>query len=205
METVHGQTGVNPAATPEAPAAGTGVATTADGAMIEQAMLEFETPLLRYVGQVLGRQYDEAQDVVQDVFIRLHRQLESQGRGSIDNLRCWLYRVAHNLAMDCGRRRGRQRRLEEKALSDPVVGETLGTQLPGPARDAMHREACENAMREVDRLPDEQRHVLLLKIIQGLTLREISEITGLKIGTVNYRLTQALATLASRLKGADTR
>jgi len=69
----------------------------------------------------------------------------------------------------------------------------------------MHREACENAMREVDRLPDEQRHVLLLKIIQGLTLREISEITGLKIGTVNYRLTQALATLASRLKGADTR
>ncbi len=162
---------------------------------------EYETPLLRYVGRLLGWRYDEAQDVVQEVFMKLHRQVGRQGLAGIGNLRCWLYRVAHNLAMDYGRARRRRQELEQKALSDPAVLERLQGRAPGAGVEEVARtEASQRALAAVAGLPEEQRSVVLLKLIQGLTLREISEATGMKIGTVNYRLTQGLRGLAAQLK-----
>ena len=203
MEPVNEQTGLPETAATAlvAPTAGAGGAAVSS-MPLEKVMDQFETPLLRYVAQVLGRQYDEAQDVVQDVFIRFHRHVEQEGAASIGNLRCWLYRVAYNLAMDYGRRRGRRQRLEEKVMNDPVLGEVVGVQSPPPGKALAQQEMRELALREVQALPEEQRQVLLLKMLEGLTLREIGDITGLKIGTVNYRLTQALETVAARLKGA---
>lgn len=163
---------------------------------------EYESPLLRYVARLIGTRYDEAQDVVQDTFLKLHSHIGKNGAGSIDNLRCWLYRVAHNLAMDCGRSRRRRHELAEKALSDPAIIEQVRGARVGDARDCEHGESVQAALDAVSRLPDDQRNVVLLKTIQGLTLREISEITGMKMGTVNYRLTQGLRSLAAQLKGA---
>jgi RNA polymerase sigma factor (sigma-70 family) len=165
-------------------------------------MRQYESALLRYVGQLLGSRYDEAQDVVQEVFIRLHRQVTGSGTRSIDNLRCWLYRVSHNLAMDVGRKRRRRHCLQEQIMSDPVINETGVVTSAGPdaAEAAEHHETCALAVAELQSLPEEQKSVILLKVIHGLTLRETGEITGLKIGTVNYRLTQGLQTLAKRLK-----
>ena len=162
---------------------------------------EYESPLLRYAARLIGARYDEAQDVVQDVFLKLHKQVDQHGFASIGNMRCWLYRVAHNLAMDYGRSRRRRRELEAKALSDPSVMEKLrGSELKD-ARDYEKEESAQVALAAVETLPDEQKNVILLKIIQGLTLKEISTITGMKIGTVNYRLTQGLRALAVQLKG----
>jgi len=169
---------------------------------------EYESPLLRYVARLIGTRYDEAQDVVQDTFMKLHSQVAKQGAASIGNMRCWLYRVAHNLAMDYGRSRRRRRDLEDKALSDPaVMAKVSGSRLED-ARDYERKESAQVALAAVGKLPDEQRNVVLLKIIQGLTLKEISGITGMKMGTVNYRLTQGLRALAGLLKdegGTDRR
>lgn len=161
---------------------------------------EYESPLLRYVGRLIGTRYDEAQDVVQDVFMKLHGQVTRHGLASISNMRCWLYRVAHNLAMDYGRSRRRRRELEDKALGDPTVMERVGGGHMEDAGDCERRDSAQAAMAAVSALPEEQKNVVLLKIIQGLTLREISGITGMKIGTVNYRLTQGLRRLAAHLK-----
>jgi len=168
---------------------------------LEAVVKEYETPLLRYVSRLIGSRYDEAQDVVQDVFLKLHKRISSPGQEQIGNMRSWLYRVAHNLAMDYGRGRKRRKTLEEKALSDPSVMEKVkGSQL-GDARDIERKEFGQIALGAVEKLPDEQKNVLLLKMIQGFTLKEISGITGLKIGTVNYRLTQGLRTLTKQLSG----
>ncbi len=168
---------------------------------LDAVVVRYQSALLRYVGQAIGKGFDEAQDVVQEVFIRLHNHVQKQGIESIRNPRCWLYRVAHNLAMDLGRRRGRQKRIREQAMNDPAI-ETTGTILDEQSTPllAVRHEACTLAMTRLEKLPEEQRHVLVLKILQGLTLREISEIMNLKIGTVNYRLTQGLRTLAGELK-----
>jgi RNA polymerase sigma-70 factor (ECF subfamily) len=162
---------------------------------------EYESPLLRYVARLIGTRYDEARDVVQDVFLKLHNQVARRGVASIGNLRCWLYRVAHNLAMDYGRSRRRRRELEERALDDPTVLERIAATGPDDTRNCERKESVQLALTAVGNLPEEQRSVVLLKIIQGLTLREISAVTGMKIGTVNYRLTQALRSLANELEG----
>jgi len=50
------------------------------------------------------------------------------------------------------------------------------------------------------RLPEEQRQVLLLRVVQGMKLREISEVTGLSVGNAGYRISEGLQELARRLK-----
>ena len=163
---------------------------------------QFETPLLRYAGRILGRIGDEAQDVVQECFLRLHQALSDPGPAGLANPACWLFRVAHNLALDVARKRDRHRaaaadvaREAERRRADAAEGAEA-------AIEAVRREARERALAEVDALPEPDRHILLLKVIQGLTLREIAEITGLTTGNVDYKLNQALRELARRLKAA---
>ena len=158
-------------------------------------MAEYETRLLHYVGQLIGPMSDEVQDIVQDTFLRLHRQINKHGRESIKHLSCWLYRVAHNRTMDIGRKRQSRYRLQEKMMHDPTTKNDSE-----PAKEFRHKESCGIAMDKLQKLPEEQKNILLLKIIEGFTLKQISELTGLKIGTVNYRLTQGLSTLSLELK-----
>ena len=172
-----------------------------DGSSMADVVRRYQTPLLRYVGQILGAGTPEVQDVVQDAFLRLHRQIGRDGAGSIQKPGSWLFRVAHNLARDVGRRRQRQKRLREQVLGDPTVA-PASSAAADPVAGLARAESRDLAVSELGRLPEEQRTVLLLKIMQGMTLREISEITGMKIGTVNYRLTQGLRELSRRLKDA---
>ncbi|HUU67996.1 MAG TPA: sigma factor, partial [Planctomycetota bacterium] len=58
------------------------------------AVSEFETPLLRYVRQFFGNDAESAEEVVQEAFLRLHRQVEQHGAASIENMPSWLFRVA---------------------------------------------------------------------------------------------------------------
>jgi RNA polymerase sigma-70 factor (ECF subfamily) len=154
------------------------------------------------VTQLIGSADDEPEDVVQETFLKLHDQMLNQGSDSVKHVSSWLFRVAHNLAMDRGRRRSRQAKLQEKLSLDPLSQPLESSRHHAPSQELGRREACDLAMSELQRLPEEQKNVVLLKIIQGFTLREISEVTSLKMGTVNYRLTQGLRELSRRLKQA---
>jgi len=156
----------------------------------------YETPLLRYVGQMLDA--DNAQDVVQETFLRLHRYVLRKGRSGIRHLPSWLFRVAHNLALDVGRKRKLENRLRERP-TQVVVQEESGVE---GLDDLMHRAACERVLEEFQELPDNLRQVLFLKVMQGMKLREISGVTGLTVGNVAYRINRGLKELARRLKEA---
>ncbi len=160
---------------------------------------QFQTPLLRYVGQILGPDSGDAEEVVEDTFLRFHRQVSRHGRESISNLAGWLFRVAHNLARDVGRRRKRQKKLQDDVMSDPTLQATCSSHTETPGVELARREAYELAMTELRRLPDAEQNILLLKLIQGLTLREISEVTGMRLSTVHYRLNRGLQSLSGRL------
>ena len=71
---------------------------------------------------------------------------------------------------------------------------------PGPATAFARGEAHQLAMRELQQLPEEDRQILLLKLFEELTLREISEMTGMNIGTIHYRLNRGLRALSRRFK-----
>lgn len=155
------------------------------------AVEQFQAPLLRYAEQILRQQPDEAQDVVQETFLRLHRALAK--RTPIKNLSAWLYRVAHNLAMDVHRRADRHNRIEQVLAAEEP-------QTTPPAINAMTKmEAQKAALEELHKLPEKQRRVLLLKIIQGMTMQEVADVTGCSIATVHYHMTRGLQALNKRL------
>jgi RNA polymerase sigma-70 factor (ECF subfamily) len=154
----------------------------------------FESPLLRYAQQILRQRPDQAQDVVQEVFLKLHKALVRK-RPPITNVSSWLYRVTHNQAVDLLRREKRYAAVDDEVLAQQEAPEDASSvaQLPRAEARAM-------AVAEVQHLPLELRQVLLLKIIEGMTLQQVSEVTGESISTVHYRLGKGLRLLAQRLK-----
>ena len=148
---------------------------------------DHQGPLLRYVTQFLWPDKEGSQDVVQTTFIRYHRQTQKRPDRLPDNVRAWLFTVARNLSLDALRRRRRRQRLEHEVAEE---SESRGLKLVADDFKQMERqEIYERALAELDKLPDDQREVLLLKHVEGLTLREISEITGMKLSAVHYRIT----------------
>ena len=173
-----------------------------DAGDLMAVVTHYQSPLLRYVGRMLGRINHEAEDIVQEVFVRLHRQVAGHGSGSVKHLTTWLFRVAHNLTIDALRRRSRQKRAPE-ATADPAapIQEQVADEMD-VLGEVLRREARQVALRELAQLDERQRQVVLLKIIQGMTLRQVAEVVGVSVSLVNHRLNQGLTELAQRLRRA---
>jgi len=178
------------------------VAAPPDAGDLMAVVAHYQSPLLRYVGQVLGRIDHEAEDIVQESFVRLHRQVASRGAASVKNLTTWLFRVAHNLTIDTVRRRSRRKRLPETTVDPAVLSAEQASNELDALGEVLRREARQVALRELSQLDERQRQVVLLRIIQGMTLREVAEVVGVSVSLVNYRLNQGLAELSQRLRKA---
>ena len=172
-------------------------AATRDGYDFRAIVTPYETPLLRYLRRMTSPA--EAEDLAQEAFLRLHREVLRMGPGGVRKVGGFLFKIAHNLALDDRRRRKARASLKERAARD----------LPPPEEDTpeglaavIRRAACEKALEELKALPPKQRRVLLLKVVQDFKVREIAEITGMSVGNAAYHLNAALRELARRLKAA---
>ena len=149
---------------------------------------ELRSPLLRYLVS-LGLSADEAQDVVQDAFLSLHRSLAAGG--SPENVRAWLFRVAHNSA------RNRQRSYHRR-FGGPL--ENAAFQLPDgstPERAVLKKEQYRKLGAAIRSLSDIERECLLLRA-EGLRYREIGEVLGLATSTVGSIVDRAVKKLAEQ-------
>jgi RNA polymerase sigma-70 factor (ECF subfamily) len=165
-------------------------------------VVRYQGPLLRYVGRMLGGLDDQGEDVVQETFIRLHRQVSAHGWGSVKHLTTWLFQVAHNLTIDALRRRVR-RQEAAPVLADPVFPDQEPTaQEMDALGETIRQEARQAVLRELAELDELYRQVVLLKIVQGMSLRQVAQVVGVSFATVNYRLNQGLSILAQRLRKA---
>lgn len=183
-------------------------AVDAEGASLPDAgdlmavVAHYQSSLLRYVGRMLGASDHETEDIVQETFVKLHRQVASKGRKSIKNLTTWLFRTAHNLTVDVIRRRTRRKRATKAAAEPAILGQDQAADELDALSEVLRREARQVALKELAALADEQRQVVLLKIIQGMTLRQAAEVLGISVSLVNYRLNRGLTELARRLRKA---
>jgi len=166
-----------------------------------EALLDrYETPLLRYVRRVIGRGGEaDAEDVVQETFLRLHKEIRKNGAAGIKQMTTWLYRVAYTRAIDVGRKRTRQRNAHD-GYTQQVARPASGDHGADGAQLAADREAGRVAMDEVDRLPDQLRDTVLLKVIEGMTMKQIGEVMDTSPSNVCYRLKQAMQLLGQRLE-----
>jgi RNA polymerase sigma-70 factor (ECF subfamily) len=149
---------------------------------------ELREPLLRYL-VCLGLSSDEAQDVVQDTFLSLHRHLTSGGPQ--DNIRGWVFRVAHNQARN--RQGSYHRRFGESldAEFEAVLDETT------PERLVLEKEKFKRLGKAITLLTDSERECLLLRAA-GLRYREISEALEIPTSTVGDTVERAIKKLTEK-------
>lgn len=149
---------------------------------------DLRRPLLRYL-VCLGLTGDEAQDVVQDTFVTLQRHVASGG--SRENIRSWVFRVAHNRARN--RQNSYDRRFAESfdaeahAVSDRTTPEQLVIE-----KEKFRR--LEKALRSLTR---EERECLSLRAA-GLRYREIGEVLNVATSTVADTVGRAIKKLAGK-------
>jgi RNA polymerase sigma-70 factor (ECF subfamily) len=153
---------------------------------------QFRNPLLRYALS-FGVQTHDSEEIIQEVFLALFRHVQSGG--SRKNLRGWIFRVAHNLALKC--RSGNQR-------LQIVPGEAVANEQPDPAPNPEEQVSAAQRRRRllavVEALPIADRACLRLRA-EGLRYREIASALGMSLGAVSISLTRSLA----RLIRADSR
>jgi RNA polymerase sigma factor (sigma-70 family) len=149
-------------------------------------------PRLRRFAFALSRNGADADDLAQTTVERALRSRDQWQPGTrVDS---WLYRIMRNLWIDTVRARGRRDRHEAPEDAAKDVGED--------PREAMHASMeLQRAMSAMERLPDEQREVVALILIEGFGYREVSEMLDLPIGTVSSRLVRGRMALLEMLGG----
>jgi RNA polymerase sigma-70 factor (ECF subfamily) len=148
--------------------------------------------------------YDEADDCAQEVFIKMHRSLASFRFES--SFKTWLYRVTANACKNKLRslehRMGLKRiRLDMPSDEDQKQIE-IGDNTRSPDADFRSKEIRRMIQAAVNKLPVEQKLVVVLRDMEDRTYEEIAEITGFKLGTIKSKLSRARLRLRESLKGA---
>lgn len=149
---------------------------------------ELRKPLLRYL-VCLGLSADEAQDVVHDAFLRLQRHLVDGG--ARDNIRGWLFRVAHNEA------RNRQVSYHRRFAEPLEDGADFEAHQASPEQYLLRREKFRRLSAAMRELAESERECLLLRA-EGLRYREIAEVLGMATSTVADTVERAIRKLAEK-------
>ena len=161
-------------------------------APLEYEVVEFFTqfrgPLLRYVS-ALGLPLHDGEEIVQEVFLALFQHLRE--RKPKTNLKGWVFRVAHNLALKQRTRNGRREKLhrpEDESM------ECLAHE-PNPEEHVAGVQRRERLLAIAETLPETDRCCLYLRA-EGLRYRQIAEVLEISLGGVSLALGRALGRLS---------
>jgi RNA polymerase sigma-70 factor (ECF subfamily) len=155
----------------------------------------------RYQGPIFGFAYrymgnpDQAQDVLQETFLRVHRGREQYLPSS--KFSSWLFRIARNLCIDEKRRYWNRRVMAETEMAgrDPDADTNVLQSFADDGTTAAERlgedEVSRRIREAIDQLSEEQREVMIMSKYQDLTYREIAEILGISAESVKQRAYRA--------------
>tara|TARA_R110002096_G_scaffold4501_52_gene21388 strand:+ start:3179 stop:3730 length:552 start_codon:yes stop_codon:yes gene_type:complete len=147
-----------------------------------------ESPLLRYAFSLVGRRA-VAEDLVQEVFLQLHRHWSE-----VENPRAWLYRSVRNRSYNYNRDHKKEVLTDEtEDSSDPQSAKT-------PDEELSRMEAAGFLRQSMADLPEGDRQLVQLKYFEDMKYAEIAEQTGLSVSNVGYRLHHILKQLAGKLR-----
>jgi len=153
-------------------------------ATLESVVREHARLVFKVAYGVLRNSHD-AEDVVQEVYLRIHRS----GIKGVEDMRAWLARVAFRLAID--------------RLRKPYPLELPAMEMPGSEPDAerlaIHRQQVERVQKLIAALPEELRYPLVLSAIEEMNSRQISEVLDIPESSVRGRIFRARQILKERL------
>lgn len=148
--------------------------------------------LFAYARQMLPARQD-AEDALQDVFVRAYAGLRASDRGLA--LRAWLFRVAHNRCVD---------ELRKPAPPSPEVLQLVRTNTHDPLAEVDIRESLRRLVEDIRRLPEQQRSALLMRELAGMSYAELAGSLGVSVGAVKSLLVRARLGLAQAAAARDT-
>lgn len=169
----------------------------------------FDALVLRYKDRIFNLclrflgDYHEAEDTTQDVFVKAYNSLKRFRLES--SFFTWLYRIAVNSCKN--KVKSLEYRFRKADARIDFSGETLdGFQTehredgPGsPVSELENKEIMKILQKAINSLPPDQRSVVVLRDIQGLSYEEITDITGFKLGTLKSRLSRARSSLREKI------
>jgi RNA polymerase sigma-70 factor (ECF subfamily) len=146
----------------------------------------------RLAYRLSGNPHD-ADDITQEVFVRVFRSLSSYTPGTFEG---WLHRITTNLFLDMVRRR---QRIRFEGLAEDAADRLPGRELsPAQAYDDAHFDA--DIQQALDALAPEFRAAVVLCDIEGLSYEEIATTLGVKLGTVRSRIHRGRSQLRAALR-----
>jgi RNA polymerase sigma factor (sigma-70 family) len=158
---------------------------------LEAVMEQYQSALLRYATRVLNS-HDAAQDVVQEAFIRLHAHWDSVSARSPE-MKSWLFRTTHNAAVDHIRKESRRRLLHDRQSKQGFVF------MPSAEERGQTEERQNLVMEHLNTLKPKEREVLVLRLQEGMSYKEIAGVlqrsegyVGTLLHTATKKLTQSL-------------
>ena len=147
-------------------------------------------PVVRYL-MCLGLRQEDADEIVQETFLRVYKHLRSDGADP--NLRGWVFRVAHNLAINhCKKQRGHSAVDDLEACDEAFC---LADPSPNAEEIILRKERMRGIVRAMQKLSSQEMQCVHLRA-EGFRYREIATIVGIGVSTVADSLQRALAKLA---------
>lgn len=172
-----------------------------DARAFDELVHRYDSKVYNLAYRLLGDGEDAA-DVAQEAFLRIHRGLRSfHGSAALTT---WIYRIVHNLCLD----ELKKRRRRPQVLGDPTPGDeggdTLLERMPDEEAEPQSLALADERQRAVraaiDRLRPHHREVIVLYDLEGFSYHEIAEILATNVGTIKSRLNRARLALARELE-----
>ncbi|MFQ5682792.1 MAG: sigma-70 family RNA polymerase sigma factor [Candidatus Binatia bacterium] len=157
-------------------------------------VIKYRNRIMGIATRIVGNRV-EAEDLAQDVFVKVYHSLKGfQGKARFST---WLYRITANSCLNHRRRRKRENQI---SVSVENPGPTIPSEARNPHTLLEEKELKVLLEKAIQALPQEQRMVLILRDIEGLSYEEIAVSLGVELGTVRSRLHRARLVVQGRIK-----
>ena len=155
----------------------------------EELVRRYQRPIVSYVYRMTG-DYEAGLDLTQEVFIKVYNSL-ARYRPEY-KFSTWIYRIAHNTAIDHLRRQStREHELTAPAADGGTYERPIASDSPDPEQLSERAERRAEIEDVVQNLPPSYRELIVLRHAHDLSYDEIAEVTGLPLGTVKNRIFRA--------------
>ena len=153
----------------------------------------YRARLLAYTRQMLGGSRSDAEDALQDVFLRAYSALRADDRPI--TVKAWLYRVAHNRCID---------HLRRPTPAPADVFDLSRTPIPDPSAETERRDDLRRLIADVQRLPEQQRSALLMREMEGLSYADLAVALDVTVPAVKSLLVRARVGLVEQAEARNT-
>jgi RNA polymerase sigma-70 factor (ECF subfamily) len=163
----------------------------------------FDELVKRYYGSAYNmvahsvRTHEEREDLIQEIFIKVYKNINKfRFQASFST---WLFRITRNMLIDRSRKKSLIQVSMESEEGVATIGERIEDNRANPEAQSMESDADSALRNALMKLDDDHKQILILREMEGLSYRELTEVLGINMGTVKSRLARAREELKIKL------